>query len=160
MDQSGCWRLWSLLLLASLSGAIMTLACNGPETTPEPTLPSVQELEQAAQDLLADIATANRAGDAAAYHQLLTSDIRERCSVEEVHRLLDPEEADTFAKLEVAAIYIDMEDFNRVWLRVSYQEETASIPIPMVWEDGRWRSSFPLHMADISDEGCPFNDIY
>ena len=86
--------------------------------------------------------------------------------MEEVHRFLGPESddesfTDFFAELEVSAIYIDLEDFNKVWLQIAYpqtvafQEKKAFLPMTMEWEEGRWRTNFPFLSGR---EGCPYLD--
>ena len=155
---------WSLLLLASLVGVIITLACNGAAATPTatptpgPALPSAQEIKQAGHDLFDAIAQASRDNDAAAFHRLMTSDLRERCTVEQLEGLVEAED-DLFTGMDIRAAYLDLEDSNRAWLEVARSGvaegtmESFTFPIPMVREEGLWRTSYPFLPPG---EGCPY----
>ena len=153
---------WSLLLLASLVVAVITLACNGaaatPTATPTPTLPSSQEIKQAGHDLFDAIAQASRDNDAAAFHRLMNSDLRERCTVEQLEGMVEAED-DLFTGMDIRAAYLDLEDSNRAWLEVARSGvaegtmDSFTFPIPMVREEGLWRTSF---LFIPPGEGCPY----
>ncbi len=155
---------WSLLLLASLVVAVIAMACNGAAATPTatptsgPALPSAQEIKQAGHDLFDAIAQASRDNDAAAFHRLLTSDLRERCAAEQLEGLVEAED-DLFTRMDIRAAYLDLEDSNRAWLEVARSDdeegtmESFTFPIPMVREEGLWRTSSPFIPPG---EGCPY----
>ena len=159
--------IFTLLAVACSSGAATTPSPI-PEATQtiDPDLPTAQELKQSSRELFSAFFTAIEDQDADVLHGLLTADIRERCTPEQVQQSLGPED-EFFPELEVKAVFLDLEDPNTALVQVSLLEEpeaglagmAASVatifPFPMVQEDGQWRLSFPFFPKG---EDCPFDD--
>ncbi len=155
--------------------ALGVMSCGGSQPTPGSTvtatqepIPQAEEVRATAENLFTTVATALQEGDAATFHKLLASDLRERCTVEEIQAALAAGEVLT-PQLEVKGVYIDLEDNNRVLVDVAAvplePEEglveglatalAGAFPWPIVREDGEWRFSLPF-LSLLPEEDCPY----
>ena len=157
--------IFALLSVACGSGPTTTLSPSPvPTPTPGPVLPTAQDLKQAGEELFSALFTAVETQDFATFHGLLTADIREQCTPEQLQQSLAFDDR-LFPKLEVRSVFMDLEDPNRALAQVSLREDPEAglegfapsiatiFPFPMVQEDGQWRLDLSFLLTGA---GCPF----
>ena len=155
-----------LALLAMACGSSEPASVSAPAAVSE-AAPDAEELRAAAEYLFANVGAALQAGDAAEFLRLLATDIRERCTVEEVQAALASGEVLT-PQLEVKAVYMDLEDNNRALVEVAVPPKpdegsmeglatafAGAFPWPIVREDGGWRFNLPF-LSLLPGDDCPY----
>jgi len=159
-------KLIPLLLLPAL---MLLVACGGSQ--PESTLAQVPtgeqhpvlegtELLETVRDLWDSIAAAKDNEDAEELYRLLSSALRDRCSLEDVENWL-PHAGYFFFFDGVMAVFLDADNPHRGVAEmagevISSEGESGAMGIlmPMVWEEDDWRLVWP--MDDPFVKGCPF----
>ena len=82
-----------------------------PTPSPDPTLPTSQEVRQAGDELFSAFSAAVQAHDGAAFQELLVAPLRERCTVEQVQGALAGDVP--FLDVDVKAVFLGLENPNR-----------------------------------------------
>ena len=148
--------------------ALLTLAvaCGSSSLTPALNTQSAAEVKKAAVELFDNWLEATRKHDAEAVRDLLPSNITDRCTAEEFERLfVRDEDALTFPDMRVKNVFVAEGEPDRAFMTMELLRESqparregvdaylASIPYPIVREDGRWHMTmqFPV----VGDD-CPF----
>lgn len=150
-----------LLLMAALAcGASATPKPTPPATVPpQPTpLPAYAELQAAAQGLLDDLRRAFATDDGALLAAILSEEVAEVCSPEELQLWAESEE-DVFGGLETAAVFLDLANYNRAWVGLrsigSGNDELLGFPLPIERGLSSWRLKLTTD-AILRDDECPF----
>ena len=129
--------------------------------------PQAEELRQAAETLLSSYIAAAQTQDGATLHRLLVTDIRERCTVEQIQGSLVGDIDSDPGDLEVRTVYLDVADPNKALVQVAVGEAPEEglgglasallvvFPFPLEQEEGEWRLNFPSLFLESGD-GCPF----
>ena len=156
-----------LLLLPALM--LLLAGCGGSQ--PESTLAQVPtgeqhpvlqgtELLETVGDLWDSIADAKENEDAEKMYTRLSSDLRDRCSLEDVENWL-PNAGYFFFFDGVMAVFLDAANPHRGVAEMAGAVEgeegekgIMGILMPMVWEEDDWRLVWP--MDDPLVKGCPF----
>ncbi len=155
--------------VAGISLLTLLAACSGgttPTATPSPTQPTAQELKLAAQGLFDVFAASIQSRDGAALHEIFVSDLRERCTVEQMQESFGSGEA-TFPNAEIDAVFLNLEDPSSAFMRLALKDQpegspetsasglALAFPFPMALEEGGWRLDFPALVLP-QEGGCPF----
>ena len=117
-------------------------------------------------ELFDDWLEATNKHDAKAVHGLLSSNITDRCTVEEFEQFFERQKnAFTYPEMAVKAVFTLPGDPNRAFMTMELLGEpqpgdqgvrdtyVAAIPYPIVREEGRW---YMLLQYPLLGEGCPF----
>ena len=111
-------------------------------------------------DLWDSLADAKDNEDAEDLYRLLSSDLRDRCSLEDVEDWL-PNAGYFFFFEGVMAVFLDAAYPHRGVAEMAGEvigpegeRGTMSVLMPMVWEEDDWRLVWP--MDDPLVKGCPF----
>lgn len=159
------------IAIVTLSITLLTLlvACGGnaaPTETPGLAQPTAQELKQAGQGLFDTFSASIKSKDAAALHAIFVSDIRERCTVEQMQASMISGES-SFPNAEVKTVFLDLENPSSALMQLALRDQpndgsvglaagfAFAFPFPMLMEDGAWRLSFPA-LVMVAEEACPF----
>ena len=123
-------------------------------------VPQGAELLETVGDLWDSLADAKDNEDAEELYRLLSSDLRDRCSLEDVENWL-PYAGYFFFFDGVMAVFLDADNPHRGVAEMAGEvigpegeRGTMSVLMPMVWEEDDWRLVWP--MDDPLVKGCPF----
>ena len=123
-------------------------------------VPQGTELLETVGDLWDRLADAKENEDAEEVYRLLSSDLRDRCSLEDVEDWL-PNAGYFFFFEGVMAVFLDAANPHRGVAEMAGDvfgpdggSGTMSVLMPMVWEEGDWRLVLP--MDDTLVKSCPF----
>ena len=123
-------------------------------------VPQGTELLETVGDLWDSLADAKDNEDAEDLYRLLSSDLRDRCSLEDVEDWL-PNAGYFFFFEGVMAVFLDAANPHRGVAEMAGEvigpegeRSTMSVLMPMVWEEDDWRLVWP--MDDPLVKGCPF----
>jgi hypothetical protein len=123
-------------------------------------VPQGTELLETVVDLWDQLADAKENEDAKGVYTRLSSDLRERCTLEDVEHWL-PSAGFFFFFDGVMAVFLDADNPHRGVAEmagevISPEGERGAMGIlmPMVWEEDDWRLVWP--MDDPLAKGCPF----
>jgi hypothetical protein len=149
--------------------ALLTLAvaCGSSGPTPALNTQSAAEVKKAAVELFDDWLVATNKHDAAAVRSLLSSNITDRCTLEEFEQYFERQErAFTYPEIAVKDVFTSPGDPNNAFMTMELLGEpqpgeqgvrdtyAAAIPYPIVREDGRWHM---LLQYLVVGDGCPFS---
>ena len=168
-------RLFTIAVL-TISLLALLAACGNeatPTENPGPASSAAQDLKQAAQELWDTFSASTQTLDgAAALHGIFITDIRERCTVEQMQETLWSGEG-AFPDIEVRSVFLDLEDPSRALMQLALVDPPEgnpkaegniqgiasgfayAFPFPLVREEGVWRLGFPA-LAIGTEPGCPF----
>ncbi len=168
-------RLFTIAVL-TISLLALLAACGNeatPTENPGPASSAAQDLKQAAQELWDTFSASTQTLDgAAALHGIFITDIRERCTVEQMQETLWSGEG-AFPDIEVRSVFLDLEDPSRALMQLALLDPPEgnpkaegnlpgiasgfayAFPFPLVREQGEWRLGFPI-LAWGTEPGCPF----
>jgi hypothetical protein len=123
-------------------------------------VPQGTELLETVGDLWDSLADAKDNEDAEDLYRLLSSNLRDRCSLEDVEVWL-PNAGYFFFFEGVMAVFLDAANPHRGVAEMAGEvigpeggRGTMSVLMPMVWEEDDWRLVWP--MDDPLVKGCPF----
>ena len=123
-------------------------------------VPQGTELLETVGDLWDSLADAKDNEDAEDLYRLLSSDLRDRCSLEDVENWL-PYAGYFFFFEGVMAVFLDAANPHRGVAEMAGEvigpegeRGTMSVLMPMVWEEDDWHLVWP--MDDPLVKGCPF----
>ena len=104
--------------------------------------------------------------DAAAVHGLLSSNITDRCTVEEFEQFFERDDnALTYPNMGVEEVFVAEGNSDKAFMTMELVGEprpgrrgeidvfVAARPYPIVWEDGQWHMVLEIFTVG---EGCPF----
>ena len=172
-------KLKSIPLLLLLPALMVLVGCGGsqPESTSaqvstgeQHPVPQGTELLETVGDLWDRLADAKETEDAEEVYRLLSSDLRDRCSLEDVENWL-PNAGWFFFFEGVTAVFLDAANPHRgvaemagaVYGPEGEKGEKAimGILMPMMWEEDDWRLVFPFDAPVLNPQGqlvkgCPF----
>ena len=157
-----------LLLLPALM--LLLIGCGGgsqPESTSaqvatgeQHPVPQGTELLETVGHLWDSLSDAKENEDAEEIYRLFSSDLRDRCSLEDVEDWL-PNAGYFFFFEGVTAVFLDAANPHRGVAEMAGEvigsegeRGTMSVLMPMVWEEDDWRLVWP--MDDSLVKGCPF----
>jgi len=163
-------KLKAILLILLLPALMLLLvSCGGsqPESTSaqvstgeQHPVPQGTELLETVGDLWDSLSDAKENEDAEEVYTRLSSDLRDRCSLEDVENWL-PYAGSFFFFDGVMAVFLDADNPHRGVAEmagevISPEGEMGAMGIlmPMVWEEDDWRLVWP--MDDPLVKGCPF----
>ena len=149
-----------MLLLVSCGGSQPESTSAQVSTGEQHPVPQGTELLETVGDLWDSLADAKDNEDAEDLYRLLSSDLRDRCSLEDVEDWL-PNAGYFFFFEGVMAVFLDAAYPHRGVAEMAGEvigpegeRSTMSVLMPMVWEEDDWRLVWP--MDDPLVKGCPF----
>jgi len=117
-------------------------------------------------ELLDDWLEATQKHDTAAVHGLLSSNITDRCTVEEFEQFFERDDnALTYPNMGVEEVFVAEGNSDKAFMTMELVGEprpgrrgeidvfVAARPYPIVWEDGQWHMVLEIFTVG---EGCPF----
>jgi hypothetical protein len=123
-------------------------------------VPQGTELLETVGDLWDSLADAKDNEDAEDLYRLLSSNLRDRCSLEDVEVWL-PNAGYFFFSEGVMAVFLDAANPHRGVAEMAGEvigpegeRSTMSVLMPMVWEEDDWRLVWPMDAPLV--KGCPF----
>ena len=134
--------------------------------TPAAGPQSTAEIEKAAVELFDDWIEANKKHDASAVLSLLSQKFAESCTVEQMEQFFEiSDKAFTYPDMAVKDVFVALGNTEEAIMSMELLGEpqpgeqglrdayVASIPYPIVKQDGRWRMVLPY---PIVGDGCFF----
>jgi hypothetical protein len=160
----------NLVPFLALLPVLFLISCRPESPSPPAPTPTIipQDLRASVQELLVDVETAFQAQDGSAFRSRWASDVRDRCSAQEVQAALDNGELSNWEGFRVAAVYLDAEDTQQALAAVTTPRpaglpEGMGVPfyLPLVLEDGTWHLEFPFPVVAsvFGDDRCPFDAV-
>ncbi len=144
----------------------LAVACGTDSPTPAVGPQNSAEIKKAAVELLDDWLEATEKHDAAAVHDLLSSDITDRCTVEEFEQFFAMDDnALTYPNMGVKEVFVALGDSDKAFMTMELLGEprpgrrgeidvfVAARPYPIVRENGQWHMVIEIFTVG---EGCPF----
>lgn len=144
----------------------LAVACGTDSPTPAINPQSAGEIEKAATELFEDWMKDVQENDGAAMHSLLSRNLTDRCTVEQMEQVFEMDEnAVTYPEMGVKEVFVAVGDTQEAFITMELLGElksgdegmrnayAAALPFQMVKEDGRWRMVLPFLMVG---EDCPF----
>ena len=157
----------SLTLVPFLAAIlVLAVACGSDSPTPAVGPQSTAEIEKAAVELFDEWREANKKHDASTILSLLPRNVAESCTVEEMEQFFEiSDQAFTYPDMAVKDVFVARGNTEEAIMSMELLGEpqpgeqglrdayVASIPYPIVKQDGRWRMvlQFPI----VGDD-CPF----
>lgn len=157
-----------LLVIASLFAVFLALvvACGSDDPTDVANHQSADEIEKAAQELFANWLEATQNRDAATFHSLVAADVRDRCTIEQLDQFFtNDNDAFTYPEMHVKEVFLAAGNSEEAFMTMELRNEprtgrdgaidayVASVPYPIVREDGKWRM---VIQGIYSGDDCPF----
>lgn len=154
--------------LVTLFAAILVLAvaCGSDGPTPAPNPQSTVEIEKAAVELFDDWREATKKHDASTVLSLLSRNVAESCTVEQMEQFFEiSDKAFTYPDMAVKDVFVALGNTEEAIMVMELLGEpqpgeqglrdayVASIPYPIVKQDGRWRM---VLQYPVVGDGCPF----
>ena len=156
------------LLFVTLFAAFQVLAVARGTDSPAPAIgpQNSAEIKKAAVELLGEWLKATQEHGAAAVHGLLSSDITDRCTVEEFEQFFEmDDDALTYPNMSVKEVFVAVGNSDKAFITMELLGEprpgrrgeidvfVAARPYPIVRENGQWHMVFEIFTVG---EGCPF----
>ncbi len=157
---------FSLLVTLFAAVLVLAVACGSDGPTPAVGPQNVPEIEKAAVELFDEWREATKKHDASTVLSLLSRNIAESCTVEQMEQFFEiSDKAFTYPDMAVKDVFVSLGNTEEAIMTMELLGEpqsgeqglrdayVASIPYPIVKQDGRWRMvlQFPI----VGDD-CPF----
>lgn len=148
----------------------LAVACGTDSPTPAVGPQNSAEIKIAAVELLDDWLEATEKHDAAAVHDLLSSDITDRCTVEEFEQFFEMDDnALTYPNMRVKEVFVAAGNPDKAFMTMELLGEprpgrrgeidvfVAARPYPIVRENGQWHMVIEIFTVG---EDCPFTGSF
>ncbi len=155
------------LILTFLAAAlVLAVACGSDSPTPAVGPQNVPEIEKAAVELFDEWREATKKHDASTVLSLLSRNVAESCTVEQMEQFFEiSDKAFTYPDMAVKDVFVAVGNTEEAIMSMELLGEpqpgeqglrdayVASIPYPIVKQDGRWRM---VLQYPIVGDGCFF----